>query len=186
MRMSRIIVALVVCALSSQMAWSQEESLAGSNGVLGYLDPSTGAFRPVSQMADFDSESAAEASTLTGTFVVNFTITVKSAIPATAPITCSVSADLIEASLSGVNIIVETATVVGTRTGSTAKCTVTIPYSWTVLNLTTAKVSLTYSLSGGKATATAGLVSRSNSGGIASIPVPANGATTTQTVNAVL
>ncbi|HEX6899766.1 MAG TPA: hypothetical protein VF789_08635 [Thermoanaerobaculia bacterium] len=184
--MSRIIVAVVVFALSSQLAWGQEASPASINGVLGYFDYSTGAFRPVGQMGEFDSEAAESINT--GTIIVNITITIKSAIPAASPISCGVSATMadIDISAGSVNVISETATVVATRTGNTAKCTVTIPYSWTVMNSASAKVSLTYNLIGGKATATTGLQVRSSIGPIANIPVPANGSTTTKTVNAVL
>jgi hypothetical protein len=137
-------------------------------------------------MGDFDLGSAAAANPQTGTFVVNFTITIKSVFPATYVIGCNVSATVAEISGAGVNIILEEATVAGTRTGNTAKCTVTIPYSWALLNPATATVSLTYSLSASKATAATGLLARSSTGGIASIPLPANGVTTTQAVNAVL
>jgi hypothetical protein len=186
MNVLRIIVAVVVCALSSQLSWGQEASPASINGVLGYLDYSTGAFRPVGQMGEFDSEG--EKANNTGTIIVNITITIKSAIPATSPISCGVSASVtdIDISTGGINIISELATVAATRTGSTAKCTVTIPYSWTVLNSASAKVSLTYNLSMGKATATTGLQVRVSSGTIANISVPANGSTTTKAVNAVI
>ena len=188
MNMSRIIVAVVVCALSTHPSWSQEVSPASTNGALGYFDYSTGAFRPVGQMGVFDSDSLAAANPQTGTIIVNFTVTIKSAIPATSLINCGVTAIVtdIDIPTASVNLITETAIVVATRTGNTAKCTVTIPYSWTVFNSATARVSLTYSLSGGKATATTGLLTRASSGGIANIPVPANGSTTTQAVNAVL
>ncbi len=183
MKVSRIIVGLVVCALSSQMAWSQERP--ATSGALGYFDYSTGVFRPIGQMQRFDFDSAA-ATSETGTFVVNFTITIKSVIPATALINCGVTAIVTDVSGAGVNIITDDANVAATRTGNTAKCTVTIPYSWAVLNPAVATVSLGYNLTAAKATATTGLLSRSSSGGIANLPVPANGSTTTQSVNAVL
>jgi hypothetical protein len=63
---------------------------------------------------------------------------------------------------------------------------VTIPYSWALLNPSTARLSLNYTLSASKTGAAAGLLSRLSLGSIANIAVPANGSTTTQTVNAVL
>lgn len=185
MKVSRIVLGIIVCALSSQLSWSQEASPASPHRVLGYFDFSTGAFRPVHQVEDFDSETLAATTAQTGTITINFTVTIKSAIPAAAVVNCGVSANVTEVSAGGVNIIIESASVAATRTGNTAKCTVTIPYSWTVTNPATARLNLSYTLSASKAGAT-GLLSRSSSGGIASIPVPANGATTTQTVNAVL
>ncbi len=185
MKVSRIILGVLVCALSSQLCWSQEARPVSPNRVLGYLDSSTGVFRSIVQTEDFDSSSLAAANPQTGTIVVNFTITIKSVIPATTPINCSVEASVAEISAGGVNLISDGATVAATRTGSTAKCTVTIPYSWMVSNSATARLSLTYSLVASK-TGTTGLLSRSSIGSIASIPVPANSATTTQTVNTVL
>jgi len=173
---------MVVCLLSSQISWSQEASPTCARGALGYFDYSTGAFRPISQMGEFDSESVAAANPQTGTLIINLTITIKSAIPAASPISCNISATVMDISSAGANVIMETASVNGTRTGNTAKCTVKIPYSWTVFNLASATMDLSYSVSGGKA----GGLMRSSSGGIASIPVPADGSTTTQTVNAVL
>jgi hypothetical protein len=164
------------------MAWGQ----TCAKGAPGYFDYSTGVFRPVGGTEDFDSSSAAAVTPQTGTIVVNFTITIKSAIPATFPISCGATATVTEVSIAGVNIISDEADVVATRTGATAKCTVTIPYSWAVQNPATAKVSLNYTLGASKPTATSGFLTRLSVGTIASIPVPANGSTTTQTVNAVL
>src|SRR5215203_41030 len=177
MNVRRIIVGVIVYALSSQLCWSQEAKPVSPARALGYFDYSTGAFRPVAQTEDFDSSSLAATSPQTGTIVVNFNITIRSVIPATTPINCSVQASVTEVSLGGVNIISDDATVVATRTGSTAKCTVTIPYSWMVSNTATARLSLNYNLIAAKPAAT-GLLSRSSLDTIASIPVPANGATT--------
>ena len=185
MKVSRIVLGVLVCALSSQLCWSQEAKPVSPNRILGYLDSSTGAFRSIVQMEDFDSNSLAATSPQTGTIVVNFTITIKSVIPATAPINCSVEATVTEVSAGGVNIISDGATVAATRTGNTAKCTVTIPYSWMVSNTATARLSLNYSLVASRP-GTTGLLNRTSIGTIATIPVPANGATTPQTVNTVL
>jgi len=184
MNVSRIIAGVIVCALSSSLCWSQEAKPVSLNKVLGYFDYSTGAFRPVVQTEDFDYSLVA-ANSVAGTIVVNFTITIKSVIPATTPIACSVEATVTEVSASGVNIISDGATVAATRTGNTAKCTVTIPYSWMVSNSAAARLGLGYNLVASKP-GTTGLLSRSSIGTIANIPVPANGATTTQTVNTVL
>jgi hypothetical protein len=186
MKVSKIIIGVVVFALSSQLGWSQEARPSNAHSALGILDSATGAFRP-GQMADFDSSSLAATNAQTGTIVVNFTITIRSAIPTTTPILCDLSASVTEISGSGVNLIEEDAAVAATRTGSTAKCTVTIPYSWVVLNPVTARLGLAYNLIAAKTTpGTTGLLSRASSGIVALIPIPANGGTTTQTVNAVL
>ena len=185
MNVSKIVAGLIVCALSSQLAWGQEAGRAGSKGALGYFDYSTGEFRPVGPMEDFSSEALA-ATTQPGTITVSFNITIRSAIPANYVISCGVSAVVTEVSLSGVNLISDDATVAATRTGGTAKCTVTIPYSWALVNPSTARLSLSYNLSASKAGAAAGLLNRLSLGTIANMAVPASGATTPFTVNAVL
>jgi hypothetical protein len=186
MNVSRIIVGAAVCVLLSNLAWGQDAISANNHEALGYFDYSTGVFRPIGQMGDFDSESAAANIPQTGTITVNFTITIKSGVPSTSPISCSVLASVTDISTAGINIISETATVTATRTGNTAKCTVTIPYSWQVLTPATTKVSLAYNINATKGTAAAtDLLLRSSNGSIASIPIPANGSTTTQVVNAV-
>lgn len=186
MSVPKIVAGAVLCILSSQVSWAQQATSARGNEALGYFDYSTGAFRPLAQKVLFDSDSLAAANPQTGTIVVNFTITIKSAFPATYLVNCGVDATVSDISGAGINIISEAGSVVGTRTGSTAKCTVTIPYSWMVLSPSTATLDLRYTVSAGKATATTGILLRSSSGGIATIPLPANGSTTTQTVNAVL
>jgi len=185
MKVSRIIAGVIVCALSCQLSWGQEASPAGARGALGYFDSATGVFRPVSPMEDFNFEALA-ATAQPGTIVVNFTIAIKSAIPANYLITCGVSAVVTEVSVAGVNLIEDDAAVAATRTGSTAKCTVTIPYSWVLSNPATARLSLNYSLTASKGTATTGLLARSSLGSIVNTAVPASGSTMTQTVNTVL
>jgi hypothetical protein len=180
----KVIAGVVVCALSSQLCWSQEAGPVSSHRVLGYFDRSTGAFRPIVQTEYFDSNSVAAASPQTGSIVVNFTITIKSGVPATSLISCGVDAIVTEVTAGGANIIEENATVAATRTGNTAKCTVTVPYSWAISSPSAASLSLNFTLSTARV-GTTGLLSRISSGTIANIPVPANGATTTQTVNTV-
>src|SRR5215213_81606 len=99
MNVQRIVVGILVCALSSHAGWSQGVSSAGRNGALGYFDYSSGVFRPIAQKEDFDSFSEAAANPQAGTIVVNFNITIRSAIPATSPIMCGVDAIVTEISV---------------------------------------------------------------------------------------
>jgi hypothetical protein len=150
----------------------------------GLPDPAAGA--TAAQVQAFDVESVA-ASTVGGTLVVNLTVTIKSAIPLTTPILCSVNAYLAEASVTGTNTIAEAATVAATRAGAKATCRVSLPYSWTVLSSATARVSLNALVSATKTGAPqTGLLNRSSSFTLGSIAVPANGATTTISANATL
>ena len=185
MNLRKLVVVAAVCALSSPMAWAQDGNQEGGPGVLGYFDPATGAFRPVAQGEDFDLMTAAAVSG--GNFLVTFNITVKSAIAATTPIHCSVSATVVDASPGGVNVITESATVSATRTGATARCTVNLPYSWVLQSPVGTQVSLTSVLSSTKpGAAPTGLLSRLHTSTFARSAVPANGVTTKYTVNAVL
>jgi hypothetical protein len=112
-----------------------------------------------------------------GKFVVDFTITIASAIPLTDTIACSVTA-----TVEGID---ETATVAAVRKGGTATCAVTVPYSWSLLSAITDEVGLTYDHSNNLFTTlgvSAGLPLRTSHHPIALIKVPANDATTTETV----
>jgi len=120
--------------------------------------------------------------TFAGKFVVNFTITVSSAIATTDKVACSVNASLSDNIVGGGNFIVEEVEVAGTRSGSTVTCKATLPYSWNLVTPTTDTVSLTYSISSTPGTSPFRLSSQ----GIANIKVPANGATTTETVTATI
>jgi hypothetical protein len=131
------------------------------------------------------SQTALAQTTSTGKFVVNFTITVDSNLPTTDKIACSVQAQV--ADVSSGHIILESASVAATRNGATASCSVTIPYSWTLSSASTDKVNLAYTITvPGVASAANALPSRFSSQSIATISVPANGSTTTETVSATI
>lgn len=63
-----------------------------------------------------------------GVFVVTLNIAVVSAIPASAPLLCTATFESSDA--SGGFGYFESATAFATRSGSTATCTIFIPYSW--------------------------------------------------------
>lgn len=156
-----------------------------SHGIVGTLDPQTGAFKPLIKPTVVEDLEAAPLITTptTGTFVVNFTITVKSTLTGDT-IACSVEATA-EDITSG-HIILENASVAATRSSPTAaKCTVTIPYSWVLTTPATDIVSLQYSITapvGG----TSPLPSRLSSQTISNGKVPTSGATTTINLNATI
>lgn len=177
----------IALALYGQLGLAQGLAPASGSEVPGYYDTATGAFRPVAQAQAFDYDSVATTAA-NGTLVVNFTIAVKSAIPTASPILCEVGAAMYEKlPESGYNIIADSASVAATRTGATARCKVTIPYSWAVLNPANATVHVSYSVTASKtSTPPTGLLSRSTSDTIGSIALPANGATTTLAVNPTL
>jgi hypothetical protein len=134
---------------------------------------SLGAWGPRSNVG-----TAAATAPITGKFVVNFSITVASSIPSADTIGCEVTAD--------VEGITETAAVAATRTAATAKCLVTIPYSWILVSPTTDEIELQYDITNDNSAlgVPSALPIRISHHPIAALKVPANGAVTTETVTA--
>jgi len=129
----RIMLVLACFIGLTQLAWSEKPSAKAGSGILGYLDPQTGAFRPLAQTpATPEDEDALAATAPTfGTLVFNITITVKSAGLGT--IRCVANASVNDRSLTGFLTYTELGSATATGSGSTRTCTVTIPYSWPIL-----------------------------------------------------
>ncbi|HEX4770582.1 MAG TPA: hypothetical protein VH351_07125 [Bryobacteraceae bacterium] len=158
---------------------------AAPNGILGYLDAKTGAFRPVVRGPGEDSEIAmASVAPTTGKLVYSFTITVASAISTSQPIACTATASTSETNTTTYysKIFDEQATAVATRSGSTATCTVTIPYSWSLSTPTSDSVQLGFVISSTATGTSTAVPSRLSSQSLAAIKVPANGVTTTEVI----
>ncbi len=143
MRIAKSILVCVCLLGLAQPVWSQKgnEAAKPTPGILGYLDPKTGAFRPLVQNPVEDEEVEPALAPTTGTFVFNFTITIASKNLGGDTILCSANADTFET--TGLSAE-ESASVKATVTGSTAKCTVTIPYSWPLKSASSDTVSLSY------------------------------------------
>jgi hypothetical protein len=177
-----ILLAVLACFLGLNInLWSQ--STPAVNGIRGYLDPHTGIFHSMPH-PDLQDADVPPPTTFGGKFVFNFTITVSSALPSTTKIFCEASV-LTEdvTSLIGIN---EDASVAATRSGSTATCTVTIPYSWNLSSSSSDRVSLSYSIIAGVPSTTVPLATRTSGQSLPQIKVPANGATTTETIAATI
>jgi hypothetical protein len=163
--------------------WGQ--NAAAVRGVPGYLNPQAGAF-PLLPHVDDQAVEAPAATTFGGKIVVNFTITVSSAIASTNKIGCNVGLALEDGlGTTSQNLIEETAGTAVTRgTGSTVTCSVTLPYSWKLTTSTTDSVAISYSIQSPVeiTTAAAEYPLRTSIQSIATIKVPLNGATTTETV----
>ena len=178
------LVFLSACFLSMNASlWGQDA--IPPHGIQGYLDPRTGIFH---SNPHFDAPDAAEplAKTIyTGSIVVNFTVTVSSAIASTVPIGCVAVASVSDGGAT--NSIFEAAGTAVTRgTGATVPCSVTIPYSWGLASAPTDMLNVSYSIisPGGFSTPAGQFPSRQHSTPIAKIKVPASGTTTTLTVKA--
>jgi hypothetical protein len=117
----------------------------------------------------------------TGTFIFTFTITLGESIPGSDKIGCTANANFIEKASE--NQIAESAGQLATRSGSTATCIVTMPYSWNLATPGSDKVNLSYVIetpveTGGNAL----LRLRSSRQTIGTIAVPPNGSTTNETI----
>ncbi|HEV2269728.1 MAG TPA: hypothetical protein VGR92_09725 [Steroidobacteraceae bacterium] len=141
----------------------------GAPTMIGYLDPHTGGFLPLVTTTE-SPDSAAASTEITGELKITGTVTIASpSITSTTPIECSATA-LIVSDPNGP--ITEEASSAASRSGSTATCTVLIPYEWLLAAPTTDKVSLSVSV-------TAESVSlRIHTHQVATFTVPGGGTTT--------
>jgi hypothetical protein len=176
---------LLVAATSFTLAaplWSQQVSRkpAGPE-VLGYLDTDSGAFRP----AVHPDIPEATLTTMTGKLQATFTISVLTAFPSGTSIICEFNASVADP-VAG--FITETSAVTAVRSGSTATCTPSIPYSWQLATPTTDSVSLSISVSAEHLSTTtpATAALRTMSRSLPTIKVPAHGAITKETVAATI
>jgi hypothetical protein len=127
--------------------------------------------------------------TFGGTFVFKITITVKSTNIPTDTIACAAGVGVIDQNTTTFVVTgnwEEGAAVAAVRSGSTATCTVTIPYSWSLANGGTDMVNPDYAIEVPGSSANPPLPARQNSHSLASMHVPANGSTTTITVAATI
>jgi len=188
----RIALAFVcLAAFALPLAGQQVKS---SPGIPGYLDPQTGSFKPAAALPAVEANTAAVVYTH-GTLVFNFTITVASTFPSGTNIYCTASAlTYSAAALAAGGEIMESATVAATRgagsAAGTATCRVTIPYSWNEAQAGST-VNLSFGIdavgpAGTLITNSGAASTRSTSHPIGSIPLPAVGATTTETITATI
>jgi hypothetical protein len=163
---------------------------SSAHRTLGYFNSDTGLFEPIPAMTQ---DSEAPVTPITGTLVFKFTITMKSTLPKNAILICSAQGAVIETGFSATENGFGIATL---KSGNTYTCTVNLAYSWLLNTASTDKIILSYKAqtlealqvnatngSGTSVTSTAG---RGSSQTAASIPVPANGAITTETVSVTL
>jgi hypothetical protein len=179
MRMKNLVLICVCCVLAAPAGWGQTANTQAKPGILGYLDPHTGAFRPVPTAPTEEPDFLAAATTVGGTVNVTLTITLKTA--GLTNITCSESVS-VQDNLTGgsLRLYTESDTVAATGTGTTRSCKLSIPYSWSLLTPTTDSMTTGYSVTG--VAGTTGLPTRSSSlSSLDSRKVPANGTITALT-----
>jgi hypothetical protein len=184
------VAALILGFTVSMSAFAQTHT---HKKVFGYQDPETGEFHAITKHGV--RPDLTTTSPTTGDFVVNLTVTLKTAVPTGGKVVCT-------AGYSGTSLnnttyeglyYEESTYVFATVTGSTATCKLTIPYSWLIpANTTTVTYENTVSATVGAAIvsdSTTDILSvdgvgvRSTSQDIfSSIKIPASGTTTTETL----
>lgn len=142
---------------------------AGAPTTIGYLDPHTGTLLPLVSTTE-SPDSAAASTQITGELKIAGTVTIVSpSITSTTPISCTATA-IVTTDANGP--ITEEASSTASRSGSTATCTVLIPYEWLLATPTTDKVILSISVA-----AESGAI-RIHTHQVATFTVPGVGTTT--------
>ncbi len=169
----------VAAALSVSIGAVQAQAVPDSaKGIPGYLNPKTGTFTIVPEAS---AQPDLVLATFGGTFSLRFTITIVSGGSSSAPITCSGQATTFIGSGANTSYF-EIKTVKATRTGSTATCLVSIPYSWNANGTNSVSLSYTVGLTDGSGST----ISRISSGSLAAFVQPANGSTTVREIRVTL
>ena len=124
-----VVVAALGTALVAGISVSAQTSTTPHKKVFGYQDPQTGLFHPSNGIAPDAAVAPA-----TGTLELVLTITLKTPLTKGGSVLCSadVVAESENTNTYQASSFEDEATSVATVSGSTATCTVNIPYSWPV------------------------------------------------------
>jgi len=176
MRITKLLLISMCCLMVAPVVWGQTENGPAKPGILGYLDPHTGAFRPVPSATE-ESPDANALTTFTGTITVTLTITLKTTV--LTNITCSEEVSVLDAVTTSARFFAESDSVAATGTGATRTCKLTIPYAWALATQTSDSMSTSYAVFGITST---GLPQRTSAlSPLDTRKVPANGTTTALT-----
>lgn len=186
-QISGVIFVCICFALLVPPAWGQ---LRTQNRALpGHFNNGTAKPTP-NAIEDNPDVGQAALTTFGGTFVFKITITIKSTNLGTDTIGCEAGVNVIDANPNPPFTVTGTweegAAVAATRSGSTATCTITIPYSWSLAFGSTDMVNPDYAIQVPASASNPPLPSRLNSHSLSSMHVPANGSTTTITITATI
>ena len=176
MRITKLLLICICFVVVVPAVWGQAASAPATHGILGYLDPQTGAFRPVPSAAEESPDLAAASTTFTGTVTVTLTITLKTT--GLTNITCSEEVSVNDGTTSP-SFFAESNSVAATGTGTTRTCKLSIPYSWGLTTQASDNMTTSYSVVGTTGTT---LPQRSSSHfPLDTSKVPANGTITALT-----
>ena len=175
MRITKLFLTCMCCVMVAPAVWGQTANAPAQPGILGYLDPHTGAFRPVPSAAE-EGPDAAALTTFGGTITVTLTITLKTA--GLSKITCSEEVSVVDGTTSP-RIFAESNAVAATGSGTTRTCKLSIPYSWGLTTQASDSMTTSYSVIGTGTTAPPERTSTLSP--LDTRKVPANGTTTALT-----
>jgi lysozyme family protein len=181
MRISKLLLLCLCCVLLVPALFGQTANPAAKPGILGYLDPQTGAFRPV-PLASEDAIESAASTTFGGTITVTLTITVKTTT--LAAFNCEIDASVTDAITTSPHTYMESVTGPATGSGTTRTCKLSIPYSWSLATQSTDTMSVNYLVIGTGSGAVTGRTSGLTP--LSTQKVPANGAITTLSASVTL
>ena len=185
MSITKLLLIFMCCVIAIPSVWGQNANSGqtansqANSGVLGYLDPHTGAFRPVAAASEDSLIDAASLLTFGGTITVTITVTLKTTSLTT--VTCSGAVSVVDNAATGApRIFSETDTVAATGTGTSRSCKISIPYAWGLATQAGDSMSTSYSVFG--TAGTTGLPQRTSSlSPLDTRKVPANGTITALT-----
>jgi hypothetical protein len=141
MKITKLLLICLCCVMVAPAVWGQAANNATKPGILGYLDPKTGAFRPV-PMATDEIVDPATFTTFTGTITVTLTITVKST--SLTVFTCMAEVSMEDNLTGSPRGYSESATASATGTGTTRTCKLTVPYAWSLATQTLDSMTTSY------------------------------------------
>jgi hypothetical protein len=158
--------------------FAQNADNAKAQRTFGYVDQKTGIFHPLNRSVQPDAVPAVTPTT--GTFVFNVTMSVSASLPTTAVIVCIVTGGVDDLTSGAFSNAVG---VTAKRTGSSATCTVNVPYSWDLANPTKDTVDMDLEVSATVGTfGSDSFYEESFTAPAITMKVPANGTTTTKTI----
>jgi len=179
MKFTKLLLICMCCLVATTAAWGQAANAKAKPGILGYLDPQTGAFRPLPQALPDDADLPPAATVFTGTINVTITVTLKTTTITT--VTCEIGTSTSDGVTTATPIFYdESNSVTATGTGTTRTCKLSIPYAWSLATQATDTMSTSYTVLGGATTVGAATRTASRSP-LDTRKVPANGAVTTLT-----
>jgi hypothetical protein len=185
MRITKLFLICICCLVAVSTVWGQSANSQSRPGILGYLDPHTGAFRPIAPPTEDAAELPPAVTTFTGTITVTITVTLKTA--GLTNIVCGADTSVDDGlTTTSPRVFAEQDTVLATGSGTTRTCKLSIPYSWGLATQSADSMTTDYTVTASGSTTTTPPLRSSSLSPLDTRKVPANGATTALTASVTL